>query len=58
LRVVLTWGTCAVLLFLVASPAFSDGPSWTQVPFLLCAAGLVAMAVKLFEREAILTRWK
>jgi hypothetical protein len=36
----LTLGVCGVLLLLVAALAASDGPSWTQAPFLLCAAGL------------------
>lgn len=46
LRLALTWGTCAVLLFLVASLVLSDGPSWTQIPFLVCAAGLAVVGIR------------
>ena len=42
----LTSGVCGVLLLLVAALVASDGPSWTQVPFLLCAAGLALVRVR------------
>lgn len=43
---VLTSGVCGVLLLLVAALVASDGPSWTQAPFLLCAAGLALVRVR------------
>lgn len=42
----LTTGVCGVLLLLVAALVASDGPSWTQVPFLLCAAGLALVRLR------------
>lgn len=41
-----TLGVCGVLLLLVAALVASDGPSWTQAPFLLCAAGLALVRVR------------
>lgn len=49
----LAWGTCAVLVLLVAALALSDGPSWTQAPFLLCAAGLALVRF----RYGAVPRW-
>lgn len=45
MREALTLGVCGVLLLLVTALVASDGPSWTQVPFLLCAAGLALVRV-------------
>jgi hypothetical protein len=40
IREVHVWGSCGVLLLLVAALIASSGPSWVQAPFFLCASGL------------------
>jgi hypothetical protein len=53
----LTLGACGVLLLLVAALVASDGPSWVQAPFLLCAFGLALVRVRYGTgpRRALLT---
>jgi hypothetical protein len=40
IREVHIWGSCGVLLLLVAALIASSGRSWVQAPFFLCASGL------------------
>lgn len=46
MREALTLGVCGVLLLLAAALVASDGPSWAQTPFLLCAAGLALVRAR------------
>ena len=53
IREVLIWGTCGVLLLLVAALVASSGPSLVQAPFLLCAGGLALVRF----RFGTMPRW-
>jgi hypothetical protein len=53
LRVVIAWGTCAVLLFLLVSPVFSNVLAWIRVTLPLCAAVLAMVGI----RYGIVPRW-